>query len=149
MSLNSDRGMARLRPLRGSTFEPTEFGCRTTFWDGKSAPSIPHDTHHYHVVSHRCGYGDDVMRYCREHDFVHSFLAERLLGKTSPVLWDVAHGIQPRDKWYVYEEATVQMFQRWLRANERPILADCDWDALKAEALAMLARTNNGIGIGD
>jgi hypothetical protein len=31
-----------------------------------------------------------------------------------------------------------QTFQRWLRAHERPIVADVDWDQLKARAITLL-----------
>jgi hypothetical protein len=37
-----------------------------------------------------------------------------------------------------YEEIAAQTFQRWLRANERPIVSGVDWDRLKAEALELL-----------
>jgi hypothetical protein len=31
-----------------------------------------------------------------------------------------------------------QTFQRWLRANERPICSGLDWDGLKRDALDLL-----------
>jgi hypothetical protein len=36
------------------------------------------------------------------------------------------------------EELTTQAFQRRVRANEQPIVADVDWDRLKREALMLL-----------
>lgn len=40
----------------------------------------------------------------------------------------------------LFEEMAVQTFQRWMRANERPILAGVDWDALKADALTLIEK---------
>jgi hypothetical protein len=37
-----------------------------------------------------------------------------------------------------------QTFQRWLRANERPILGGVDWDDLKRDALCMMASLQQG-----
>lgn len=130
--------------LRYVELEPMAFrheglwGCITHFSDGKVARSYPHDTHHYHVISHRCGYGEDIEQYCLDHDFVHSFLAEVIDGAVSSVLWAMAHDKVP-DQWEALtEEALVQTFQAWLRANVRPILADGDWDIWKREALSSL-----------
>jgi hypothetical protein len=116
----------------------TDYGCRTTFLDGAFVDAIPHLTAHYHVISHRCGYGDDVLRYCREHEVCHSFLAERMDDATSDVLWDLAHDLPTPPQYAVTEEIAVQTFQRWLRANERPIVGGADWDGLKRDALGLL-----------
>ena len=109
-------------------------GCEVRTWPHPSQP-------HYHVIAHRCGYGDDLMAYCFEHDFCHLFLCERLANRLSPVLYEQAGGTFEDFRggtWPAWEEIAVQAFQRWLRANERPIIAGVDWDALKAEALALL-----------
>lgn len=42
-------------------------GCETTFRFGSPVPAAPHDSHHYHVVAHRCGYGDDILAYLVAH----------------------------------------------------------------------------------
>jgi hypothetical protein len=121
------------------TFDPK--GCSTWFEDGKCAPAVPHDTHHYHVIAHRCGYADDIMAYCREHEFAHSFMEERLQDRPSRVLWGVAHNQQLSGPEAAYEEMMAQAFQRWLRAGERPIISGVDWDALKRDALRLLEGT--------
>jgi hypothetical protein len=110
----------------------------THFPDGTSCPATPHLTPHYHVIAHRCGYGDDVMAYAREHEFAHAFCEERLHERPSRVLWALAHGSMLSGREAVYEEMIAQVFQRWLRANERPIVSGVDWDGMKRDALALL-----------
>jgi hypothetical protein len=128
----------RLVQLRYASIERTDFGCVTHFLDGAFVNSVPHDTHHYHVISHRCGYGDDILAYNFEHDFLHSFLCEFLFDEPSKVLWGEAHGESLLGEHAAFEEISVQTFQRFLRANERPIVSDVDWDHLRREAMAML-----------
>lgn len=127
--------------LRYASIGWTTFGCVTVFEDGTEAPAVPHDSHHYHVVAHRLGYGDDILAYTREHDFTHSFIEERLHNRPSQVLWHVAHGSPLSGSESIYEELAAQSFQAWLRANQRPIASGIDWDALKRDALAMLDET--------
>jgi hypothetical protein len=105
--------------------------------------AIPHpEDHHYHVIAHRCGYGDDLPAYCREHDFTHIFLCDRLLDSPSPVLAAqcLREAIDANE--VAFEELAVQAFQRWLRANEEPIVAGIDWQSLKREALELLNAEN-------
>jgi hypothetical protein len=126
--------------LAHARIERTAYGCCSTFADGAVLPSQAHWTPHYYVVSHRTGNGDDVVAYAFHRDFAHHFLAERLLGKPSPALWGAAHGKPVTPGEAAIEEAAVMTFQRWLHANERPIIGPgVDWDSLKADALAMLS----------
>lgn len=113
-------------------------GAFTTYADGTSYAAHPHDTHHYHVVAHRLGYGDDILRYAREHEVCHHIVSEWIGGHTSKVLWPLAHGRDPDPAEAVYEEALTMTFQRWLRANEQPIIGGVDWTGLKSRALALL-----------
>jgi hypothetical protein len=115
----------------------TPTGCITRFRDGSSVESHPHDTHHYHVIAHRTGYGDGILAYCREHDFLHCFAEQWFHARPSRVLWALAHGTE--DPSPQYEELVVQTCQRWLRANERPIIGGVDWDGFKTSALGCLA----------
>ena len=115
----------------------TPDGALTTYGDGSSYGAQPHDTHHYHVIAHRCGYGDDILAYCREHEVCHHIVAEHILGRESQVLWPLAHGYEPDQADAIAEEALTMTFQRWLRAGERPIIGgDVDWAGLKARARA-------------
>jgi hypothetical protein len=124
--------------LRHATIQSMAWGCVTTFNDGAFANSVPHDSHHYHVIAHRCGYGDDISAYCFEHDFVHSLLCERIFSAPSPILWGVAHKQPLSAEASMFEEIAVQATQRWLRSNERPIIAGIEWDDLKQDAMRLL-----------
>jgi hypothetical protein len=115
-----------------------DWGCRVVYPDGTTVDATPHYTPHYHVIAHRCGYGDDVLKYCQEHEVAHLFVGEWLGRGESHVLWELAHGRAPDLQIAVQEEATTQVVQRWWRANERPIIGDVDWDALKRVALDLL-----------
>jgi hypothetical protein len=110
-------------------------GCITTFPDETSIESFPHDIPHYYVIAHRCGYGDNLLWYCREHDFFHAFCEEYFHDRPSPVLWSLAHG---EEVISTYEEIVVQTCQRWVRSNERPIIGGVDWDAFRARAVELL-----------
>lgn len=96
---------------------------------------------HYHVIAHRSGYADDVLTYCREHELAHHVIAQEIWGRPSIVLWALAHGMEPQKPFAVFEELAAQILQRWARANERPIVADVDWDGLRGKFLE-LARSN-------
>jgi hypothetical protein len=108
------------------------------FPDGTSVGSTPHDTHSYHVISHRLGYEDDILAYCREHEFAHAFMEEKLHDRPSQVLWNLAHNLPIDDKLHAYEEIAAQTFQKWLRSAERPITSGVDWIQMKKEALQLL-----------
>jgi hypothetical protein len=130
--------------LRYCVIEPTERGCITYFEDGTSAPAHAHpEMHHSHVISHRLGYGDDVERYTLEHEACHSIVAEWFFDRPSDVLWAIAHGKMLSGHESVYEEMAAQVLQRWLRANERPIVSGVRWDDLKAYALEKLGGGTN------
>lgn len=109
------------------------------FEDGTKATAIPHPhDHHYYVIAHRCGYGDDIFAYCIEHEFVHMFLAQELCDSPCPILWELAHGgLFPSHAAVLWESLT-QTFQRWLRASEEPIIGGADWGAMKAKALVAI-----------
>lgn len=126
--------------LRFCTFARTDYGCWTQFHDGTGFGAYPHpDNHHYHAISHRLGYGDDLLSYAVQHEFSHNFVSERLMGKPSAVIWALAHGEKLSGREAAYEEIAAQAFQRFIQANERPLVAGVPWDALKADALSLLA----------
>ena len=80
----------------------------TTFNDGSECPATSHDTHHYHVIAHRLGYGDDIASYTLEHEVMHSFVSEWFYDKPSPVLWAIAHGKMLPGKEAAFEEIVAQ-----------------------------------------
>lgn len=116
----------------------THEGCFTRYEDGATFGAHPHDTHHYHVIAHRCGYGDDILDYAREHEVCHHIVGLWIKGSGSDVIGPLAHGIDPDPVKATLEEALTMTFQRWLRANERPIIGGVDWDGLKRRALEAL-----------
>ncbi len=129
--------------IGSAVLEYHKWGCRTVFADGAAVDSIPHpNDHHYTVIAHRCGYGDDVWAYCVEHDAMHLFCEYWFHGRPSQVLWALAHGKMLSGKEAAYEESMAQVAQRWVRANEQPILSGVDWFAFKQAALRLL----EGIG---
>ncbi len=69
--------------LRSVSVVYTPEGCVSHLSDGTSYGAVPHDTPHYHVVAHRCGYGDDLLAYCREHEVCHHLLSEWLSRRSS------------------------------------------------------------------
>jgi hypothetical protein len=121
----------------------TGTGCITRFHDGVELSSYPHDTHHYHVISHRLGYGDDILAYCRQHDFYHHFCEEYFHDRPSTTLWAVAHGQAVGQYQATYEELVTQTCQRWVRASERPIIGDVYWDDFKQKALEALGQCDS------
>lgn len=126
--------------LRHCTVEFTPEGATTRFPDGTSVDATPHpDDHHYSVVAHRLGYGDDILAYCQEHEVCHSLAAQWFWDEPSHVLWSLAHKQQVHRGKGIYEEMAAQTLQAWLRANVRPILSGADWSALKRDALELLA----------
>lgn len=122
----------------GAVVTLTHDGCVSTYPDGSSFEAQPHDTPHYHVIAHRLGYGDDLLRYCREHEVTHHLVGETFYGGRSPVISQLAAGYDPIPVSAAIEEAMVMTVQRWLRANERPIIGGVDWDAVRYRGLALL-----------
>jgi hypothetical protein len=97
--------------LAHCTVEFPPYGVRVTFKDGTHVDGVPHhDSSHYAVISHRCGYADDLLSYAREPDPIKA----------------------------AHEECLVQTCQRHWRAGELPIIGGVDWTELKAKALELL-----------
>lgn len=143
MRLSEAEGLLTLRriELQHCAVEFTSWGCITLFRDPKTIEvgAWPHpEMPDYQEVTRRLGYGDDCLRYCQEHEFMHSFLAEWLYGEPSKVLYALARSTLPRKGDSVLEEVTTQVAQRWVRVGERPVVGWCDWDGLKRRALELL-----------
>lgn len=124
--------------LRYCVVEPTELGCVTYFEDGSRVSSHAHTMPHYHVIAHRCGYGDDLARYCFEHDVAHSFVEQELYGIPSRVLFALAKGKPLTGAQAAYEECMAQAFQAFVRANVRPIIGGVRWDDMKARFIEIV-----------
>lgn len=129
--------------LRYCSIGWTAFGATTIFHSGREVSAWPHwDDHHYHALSHRLGYGDDLLAYAREHELAHSVAAAEFSNAPSYVLHALAHG-EPIDQGRaLLEEMAALTIQRWVRANERPLLSGCDWDSLRAEFIGYVEALN-------
>jgi hypothetical protein len=120
--------------LRYCTLEYTPDGAVTRYPDGSSYGALPHDEPHYHAIAHRLGYGGDILRYCREHEYAHHLIAEEFCSH-SPVIWALAHGERPPRMIAAAEEALVMTLQRYARANEVPMIENVPWRQLKDRLL--------------
>lgn len=116
-------------------FTLTGAGGYSTFDDGASYATHPHDTPDYRAVTARLGYGPNRMRFAREHAIAHHVIGHRLFGDVSPVLWALAHRQQPDPGEAALEEMAVAALQRYARAGERPLNDSVDWTALRDEFL--------------
>jgi hypothetical protein len=124
--------------LKYCTILWTDEGCDTCFNDGTVAGSTWHDTPHYHVASHRVGLGDNLLLFARSHEFFHSFVEEWMHDRPSQVLWGVAHNKMLSGKKSAYEEIATVAAQRWIHANELPIISGVQWHAFKAKAIELM-----------
>lgn len=114
--------------LSHGTIERTPFGCTTRFSDGTETSNWPHGDLAYKHLVEQCGHRDNALAYCREHDLAHAYLAEKMFGKASAVLWASAHNLppQPVADW---EEKLVYYFQRFLHGHgASPDPMWVDWD---------------------
>lgn len=117
----------------------TDWGCTTLFTDGSTVPAqAHHDDPHYRVIAHRCGYQDDTLAYAREHEVAHLIVEEVLHGRPSRVLWGLAHDAPLDAHDAAYEEAMAQTLQRFVRANEQPIIGGVDWGAMRSRFLEVI-----------
>ncbi len=63
----------------------------TVFQDGTKVTAVPQDRDEYRETARRLGYGDDTARCSREHELMHTWLAEKMRQPYSATLWAVAH----------------------------------------------------------
>lgn len=113
--------------------QPADWGCTVMFHCGRfcQAQHWP-DSPHYRVIAHRCGYQDDTLAYCVEHEVAHLIFEEVLHNRPSRILWGLANGNPLTPSESAYEEIAAQSLQRFARANERPIVGGVDWDSMRA-----------------
>jgi hypothetical protein len=113
----------------------------TQYTGGQGYGAVPSDDPSYRALAKRLGYGDDILAYCLEHDFLHSFIEQELFDRPSPILYALAHGY-PAPSTTAYEEALVQMFQGFLRGDWDMTATQpgVDWCAIRAKARIFLGR---------
>ena len=119
----------------------------TAFRDGTKVTAMPEADDKYHRLAAEMGYGADVARMSREHEILHTFLAEALGYGSSPTLWAVAHGQEGEvaQLWEQQEEeAGVLAFQVYLNGGtvtpplERLTARGLNLEELRAEARLLL-----------
>ena len=119
----------------------------TGYHDGTRVSATAEDGPEYSAKAAQFGYGDDLAALSREHEILHTFLAEKFGYGASPTLWAVAHG-QTGNVAPIWEqeeeEAWVLAFQTYLHGGGvteplgRFTEAGLDVDALCTEARRLL-----------
>jgi hypothetical protein len=70
---------------------PDEHRIETHYPDGSVASGVPQDTAEYRATARALGYGDDVWAMTREHELLHTAIAELRGEQHSGALWAQAH----------------------------------------------------------
>ena len=119
----------------------------TCYHDGTRVTATPEDSDAYRANAAALGYGTDTASLSRDHEILHTFLAEALGFGSSPTLWAVAHnfGEQTAPIWEQEEEETWTLaFQSFLRGGpktaglQRLTDAGLDVEALREDARRLL-----------
>lgn len=119
---------------------------QTVFHDGTRVTASPERIDEYRAKAARYGYGNELGALSREHEILHTFLAEALGYGSSPTLWAVAHdqtNVAPI--WEQEEEETwVLAFQNYLNGGppteplQRFVEYGLSLETLRAKALKLL-----------
>ncbi len=119
----------------------------TVFADGTSVTAMPEDSDAYRAHARTLGYGDDAAALSREHEILHTFLAEACGFGSSPTLWAVAHR-QTGDVAPIWaqeeEEVLVLAFQAYINGDApAPVVSDLanlglNPELLRRDALRLL-----------
>ena len=113
----------------------------TIYPDGTLVPAAPADTESYRGMALSLGYRGNAAACCREHELLHTFLAEAQGLPYSIVLWALAHGTEEAIPLWQREneESVVLNFQRYLNgADPETLDLPANLLTLRAEALEML-----------
>jgi hypothetical protein len=99
---------------------PATHYTETIYPDGTHVPAAPTYTEYYRNMASQLGYGDDLPACCREHEILHTFLAEAQGLSHSDLMWAIAHGTEDEiPLWQrVCEERVVMDFQRYLNGAD-------------------------------
>lgn len=117
--------------LRYCRVELRAGGIETLFPDGPRSANWPPDDAGFRQCARGCGFGDDALRYLRDHDLAHSFLAEFMFGTVSPTLYAAAIGERRHDhrgldrRGNLFEERMVWHWQRY--ANGISNVSELEW----------------------
>lgn len=121
----------------------------TVYNDATVVTATPQDSDEYRANARLYGYGPDTAAFSRDHEILHTFLAEALGFGSSPTLWAVAHG-QGDDVAAIWEqeeeESWTLAFQSYLNGGpytaplDRFAQTGIDAAALRAQARLLLWR---------
>ena len=92
----------------------------TCYHDGTRVTATPEDSDSYRANAAALGYGADTASLSRDHEILHTFLAEALGYGSSPTLWAVAHNFEGEVAllWEQEEEESWTLaFQSYLRGG--------------------------------
>lgn len=109
----------------------------TMFKDGSVSVSSPSPQEYYPGIWADVGCPDDPVRYNFEHEFIHSFLAEKMWDSTSYVVWMDAHDKRMSTVGAKFEERWCWHFHRFL--NDTGPALEPEWHIWKLEAKGLLA----------
>lgn len=121
----------------------------TVYHDGTTVTATPEDTDEYRANALLYGYGADTAAFSRDHEILHTFLAEALGFGSSPTLWAVAHGQtgSVAAHWeQLEEESWTLAFQSYLNGGDyaEPLdrfrETETDAEALRHQACLLLWR---------
>jgi hypothetical protein len=145
--LKTDQTPWKIIPLEFCTVSFYEHWVWTQFPDGEGyggfpdyepdKPYWPNFTEDYKAAAKFVGEIDPIV-YCLVHDFLHSLVAERVLGEPSQTLWCLAHGL-PTHPLNAHEEALTMAVHRYI--NGARIFAtgqNIDWIKIRSDAKKLL-----------
>lgn len=95
----------------------------TVFADGTKVPAAAGDSEADVARAHALGYGGDTWAMTRDHELLHTSLAENAGLSYSPTLWALAHG-EPMPPDVQREEGLVLHVQRLINRGWPAILAE-------------------------
>jgi hypothetical protein len=112
------------------------YGVVTIFEDSSRCTNwVPNNDASYMQIVEACGH-TSAIDYCREHDYVHALLAEKMFDKASPTLWAAAHGHRYTEA-ADWEEKLAYYFQRFI--HDRCESPDPAWGVWRDTALRAMA----------
>ncbi len=119
--------------------------CTNYYPDGTESSNWAHpDDQFYKDIASHCGFSpDELMEYCFQHEFVHSFLPLKFFGRESYVVNMSAHQRKASISAAMMEERMVYYFQRFMH-DKTIVPMDNDWYAYREEALQILKDSHNG-----
>lgn len=107
--------------------------------DGTPTSEVePPDTEWHQDIMAQVGCEGEPIRYMFEHEFIHSFLAEKMWDKRSYVVWMAANGKPMSEAAGYFEERWCWHFHRYLNQIAPPL--EPEWEEWRREAWKHLGK---------